>query len=391
MGNETKLKRFSPPGELQELSLDNQIKWSEKYISRWMENEIKGNGVGTTPLHQFFNGTKTAYDRSQQGVAITWTAFPKRVSKTHGHDDQRWLTADSSREVQDEYLEWSVSRDGPDPTTSKVKRVVMTCEGPEYWGFLGDAQSEDLVRLYQDLNPEFRSQITQEDLFTTHAMGAEQKEYRPKNRWNSSTTSGTIAHLIQRNNTLSAEVDIAAQATVLRKDSNNKPVTTPDQLIRCSEYGDPDRNSDPHIGSAINGLARERRVISIADPVGLYIHNFQESIFKLDYNGREGDEQDLRDLPEGTITWLRGDKDKKQGLHLHIEVPRGTVGNSNQELAVGDIWDTERERYIQYGAQFADYIKMGVTGVVTKETVTVEPQPCISASRAPGHASMSLR
>lgn len=80
MGSETKLKRFSPPGDLQELSPDNQIKWSEKYISRWMEDEIKGNAFGRTELHQFFNGTKTAFDRSQQGVAITWRAFPKRVS-----------------------------------------------------------------------------------------------------------------------------------------------------------------------------------------------------------------------------------------------------------------------------------------------------------------------
>jgi hypothetical protein len=34
---------------------------------------------------------------------------------------------------------------------------------------------------------------------------------------------------------------------------------------------------------------------------------------------------------------------------------------------------------------------MGVTGVVTKETVTVGPQPCISGSRAPALASLSLR
>ncbi|GIJ84913.1 hypothetical protein Asppvi_003764 [Aspergillus pseudoviridinutans] len=391
MGNEMKLKEFSPPAELQDFSLTNQKKWSEQYISQWIDDEIKGDIFNRAQLHQFFNGTKTAYDQSQEGVAITWTAFPKKVLKNHGQDDQRWLTADSSREVQDEYLEWSVERNGTDLTTSKVRRVVMTCEGPEYWGFLGTVQPEDIVRLYQDLNPQFRSQITREDLFTTNAMDSERKQYNPTNRWNSSTTSGTIAHLIQRNNTLSAEVDIAAQATVLRKDSNDKLITNPDQLIRCSGYGDPDRNSDPHIGSAINSLARGKSVISIANPIGLYIHDFQESVFKLDYNGRDGDEQDLRDLPEGTITWSRGHKEKKQGLHIHIEVPRGIVGNNNQELTVGDIWDTDRERYIQYGAQFADYIKMGVTGVVAKETVTVDPEPCIFASHAPAIAAISLR
>lgn len=82
MGKETKLKWFSPPAELQDLSPENQLEWSEKYISRWMEDEIEGNVPGRSPLRQFFNGTKTAYDQSQQGIQITWAAFPKRVSDT---------------------------------------------------------------------------------------------------------------------------------------------------------------------------------------------------------------------------------------------------------------------------------------------------------------------
>jgi hypothetical protein len=114
-------------------------------------------------------------------------------------------------------------------------------------------------------------------------------------------------------------------------------------------------------------------------------------VFKLDYNGREGDDQDLRDLPAGTITWPRGDISQRQGLNLRIQVPNGVLGNSQQELTVGDIWDTQRQRYIQYGAQFADYILMGVTGVVTDDMVTVDPEPCISASRVSALNSVRLR
>ncbi|KAJ0426752.1 hypothetical protein BJY00DRAFT_306747 [Aspergillus carlsbadensis] len=344
MGTQTTLQKFSAPGHLQDLSPSNQIAWSEQQISQWLDDEIAGNGLGRTPLRQFFNRRRTPYDKSQPGVAITWSAFPKRqVSRTHSRDDQRWAAADSSRDLQDEYLEWSVARDGTDPATSKVKRVVMTCEGPEYWRFLADNQPRDLVRLYKELNPDHGSQIAEQRLFTSNAMPPGQQAY---------------------NNTLGAEIDIAAQATVLRKDRNNKLITSPGPLIRCSEYGDPDRHSDPHIGTAINDLARQKHVIFIADPVGLYIHSFQGSVFKLDYHGSEGDEQDLRDLPAGTITWPRDDISQQQGLSLRIQVPDGVLGNRQQQLA------------------FADYILMGVTGVVTNDTVTVDPQPWISTSRA---------
>lgn len=67
------------------------------------------------------------------------------------------------------------------------------------------------------------------------------------NRWNDSTETGSIAHLIQRNNTLSAEIDIAGQSTVIRKDPNGNTVTNEAKLILCSQYGSAGRNSDPSV------------------------------------------------------------------------------------------------------------------------------------------------
>ena len=74
----SKLKVFSPPGNIDDLSDANRAGWSEA-VSSWMSNEITGRTAGRTPLKQFFDGTVTAYRQAQQGVKITWTGFPKRA------------------------------------------------------------------------------------------------------------------------------------------------------------------------------------------------------------------------------------------------------------------------------------------------------------------------
>lgn len=50
---------------------------------------------------------------------------------------------------------------------------------------------------------------------------------------------------IQVNNTLAAQVDLAGRATVVRKRRDGTIITDKDELIACSRYGNPNRNSDP--------------------------------------------------------------------------------------------------------------------------------------------------
>ena len=53
-----------------------------------------------------------------------------KIAIEQGDDDERrWKAADRAREVQDEYLEWSLIRN----SAGKIVRVVFTCEGPEVW------------------------------------------------------------------------------------------------------------------------------------------------------------------------------------------------------------------------------------------------------------------
>src|SRR5262249_29707719 len=93
-------------------------------------------------------------------------------------------------------------------------------------------------------------------------------QYNPLNVWN--TLRGAL-HLIQPNNSLGAEIRIAADATILRKNDDGSFKTDAQDLITCARYGEPGRASDPHIGDLVNGLARDGYAISLKDPVGLYM------------------------------------------------------------------------------------------------------------------------
>ena len=129
------LTKFDAPGFLQDLNAQGLQAWSD-FISEQID-EARDRKDATLsnygPRPQFFNPLKTAPAADAVEKDITWTAFPRIVKIQSISDKQRWRTADSSRDVQDEYCEWSVTRD---PNTDKITRVTFTSEGPEYWTFL---------------------------------------------------------------------------------------------------------------------------------------------------------------------------------------------------------------------------------------------------------------
>ena len=164
---------------------------------------------------------------------------------------------------QDEYLEWSVSRDGD----GNIINAEFTCEGPEvsshfhlfmpvsylmalqYWQVFASYQRDDFLKKVREINPDRASEMGDDDFFIVDPKTKAQV-YNPYNYWNIWSTSGSIAHLIQPNNTLGAEIDIAAQSTVIRA-KNGKVVTDQNQLILCSKYGNPGRNSDPTVSVTV--------------------------------------------------------------------------------------------------------------------------------------------
>ncbi|TFA99040.1 hypothetical protein CCMA1212_009082 [Trichoderma ghanense] len=384
--------------------------WSD-IIDTWMTEEINaeyrdddGNmhplprprkrgcdGKPRTKLKQFFNGRITPYNVGQKPTPITWIGFPRLIQKETNTDQERWKEADAHRDRQDEYLEWTVKRD----EDGRILSVTFTCEGPEYWAFLAEYAPKKMFAMYQSCNPEFASQMKQEDLFDSNG------KYEPYNKWNGvvrsdpksadnliTTNPGCIMHLAQKNNTLSAEIDIAAQGTVIRKRDDGTIISDPVELCNCSAYGNPTRNSDPKIGSMINSLVVKGAKVSIADPVAIYMREFAASKFMLDVDGTG---ENLQPVPAGTFTWVRGDIKKYMGLRLHIQVPDGVVGtdgNEGRQLTVSDLVDTSNSQNVLYGAQFADYITMSVNGVVIPggEPEPAQECPCKCKTEANGDA-----
>lgn len=117
-----------------------------------------------------------------------------------------------------------------------------------------------MLELYKKNNPEYASQMKVEDMFAEDKNG--KQVYNPYNKWNgvikteppddrvlTTVNPGCIMHLAQRNNTLNAEIDIAAQGTVIRKRVQGDLITNDVELCNCSGYGQASRNSDPKVRS----------------------------------------------------------------------------------------------------------------------------------------------
>jgi hypothetical protein len=328
------LERFDPPGFVDDLNGPQKDAWSEWISGQIDEARERGTGGPVTngPRLQFFNPLKTAPANDAIEKDITWSAFPRIVRITSVSDLQRWRLADGSRDRQDEYCEWSVARD---LATERIIKVTFTSEGPEYWRFLAHVNPNRVLELYQEhVSP----LVKRSDLFLADGS------YDSRNRWNNSTDNGAM-HLIQRANTLGAEIELAAAATIVRR-RNGGFITAERELIECGRYGEPERFSDPHIGAEVNALARQKADITLSNPVGLCIAGISVATWE---------------TPDGSNPldyWkvTRGTPEK--ALRAVYEVP------PDKGFVVGDI--TIAGRKIEYGAQIADHLTIKLTGLATR-------------------------
>ena len=116
------LTQFSAPAYLTDFTPENAKRWSSEYVSPRMTLEA------TLPqVTQFYNELKSGWGDTPTRADISWVGFPNTVRNDHGSDRARWRRADETRDVQDEYCEWSVLRD----KNNRIVRVVFTAEGPE--------------------------------------------------------------------------------------------------------------------------------------------------------------------------------------------------------------------------------------------------------------------
>lgn len=350
------VQQFTAPGRLEDFTEAQKPLWSQ-HISRMLDNAAQGYTQwpptgpveyyinNNAPRLQFFNPSNTDRAADYTEKTISWIGFPKKVSDESPTDKARWKTADQSRSYQDEYCEWSVSRNAQ----NKITSVTFTCEGPEYWKFLGQTNPDKVVELYKRF---IGPHVEKKHLFRDG-------NYIPQNEFNRDTINGAM-HLIQRSNTLNAEVELAGGSSIVRI-KDGKIVEEQQALIRCGSYGEPGRNSDPLIGAEVNALARKGAKVSLRDPIGLYFDEFQPDGWKTP----DGSD------PRSYWKILRGNADTP--VRAVYEVPEG------KGFTVSDI--KIKGKPIEYGSQIADFVRIKLIGIAQDFGKTeLKPLECVSTS-----------
>jgi hypothetical protein len=182
-------------------------------------------------------------------------------------------------------------------------------------------------------------------------------------------------HLISQPNTLGAEIYLAAAATLLRE-NGGQPVTDPEQLINCSQYGTPARNSDPHIGSEVNNVIIGGGLMaSLQDPVGLYIQTPDFSGYSLPADPKLPADADVSECWQIVRGHARGAGDNIDFiLHARFKIPERWK-KAGASFTVSDIQINGNN--ITYGAQITQTFQISLRGLALPTTLSPQKtQPC---------------
>jgi hypothetical protein len=375
-----------PPAFLPDFRRGLARQWSGA-VSDWLDAAVDQQrgmfhkSYVRKPGVQFFNPVTQPVKGNLLEQPVVWNAFPKDLVRKLGFPgalrvaDELVALSQLSSAARDlkglcrqgsEYCEWRVTRNSK---SGKIQKVVFTSEPPEYWRAMfggsisfSPTQPESVFKgdpdIVLQLYKHFVSdKVKPDDLLAPEDMIANgfltpirKGEYNPFNKWN--TTDG-IVHLTHPSNSILAEINLAAAATILRKDNRNRILVEPEELICCAGFGSPNRNSDPTIGGIVNALARHGCRISLKDPIGVYI----DHIDLAGWAAPKGD--DVHEF----VRITRGEPGMIS--RLEIEVPPG------KNFRVGDL--TIGGVPISHGGQVAECITMKLTAVATKPRSVQNP------------------
>jgi hypothetical protein len=348
---------WSPPGNATDLgALTNELAAWDVVMTTFFQEAVTRVQQSLTPgdTPQIVDAIHNGAGLQWSAAAINWNGFPKALLASNTTEaalraaEKLAEFTVNGRKIkarpQDEYLEWHATTDAG----GKIVAVDFTCEGPEYWQAIAQGYPDSvtppagapaatgsldaITKLYQQyVSP----QVQSADLLYNG-------KYDPWNKWN--TQAGAM-HLTHPSNALQAEVFLAGDATVLRE-QNGVVLTDADALIKCAQYGVPERSSDPSIGAGVNALAREGALVSLQDPVGLYI----DSLDTTGWTKPDGS-------PVGDYwTVLRGSGEFI--LRARYEVP-AAEGFTVSDIQIGG-------EPIAYAGQIAQNITMRLTGVAAE-------------------------
>jgi hypothetical protein len=353
-----KISQFSPPALVDDFGSAALLKNYSDHISADFDQSIAAVLSVLNKHHagqcQFYNPITNGLSDPDTLASIVWNGFPRVFGPKHPGDKPNYKGAEPAPgnlpnnggiqfRPQDEYLEWFVHRD----QNKKIIAVDFTCEAYDYYEFLASVNKAAVVKLYQTyIDPG----IQEKDLFT-------QGQYNP---WNSANLRMGAMHLTHPANALEAEIKLAADATVRRQNpAGQEPATAPD-LIKCAQFGDGGRNSDPKIGFEVNHLARAGFAITLTNPVGLYMVGFDDAGWQF----ADGT------IASGFMKFTRGKPGKAIRGRFELPANLKAQGRTVSDIQIGGA-------NIEFGGQIAEHITMGIEGAACRPgSLNTKLVPC---------------
>lgn len=305
------LTRFDTPASLRDLPAGSVFydNW-HAYLAGRILASTAGSGGG-----EFYDPSEVNVDVLGER-ALVWMAFPRALMVAAHRDDRRAaFSAGELRGVQEEYCEWRVARNG----AGKITKVTFVTETPEYFQRLWAVDRGRVVALYQTL---VDPAVVETDLGTPAV-------YDRFNRW---TATDGIMHFIQSINTLDAALGLS-QGSVNSGAARDNYEASPG----------PRTSVDPRVALDIGALARKGLSITLREPIGLYIADYDDT----------GWTKPGGAPVDNYWTILRGSPG--QILRLQYEVPPGSG------FMVGDI--RIGGRLIEFGGQIAEHVTCTIGGV----------------------------
>lgn len=307
--------RFDTPGSLRDAPAGSGFydAW-HTYLETSMGDDVAVGGGG------FYDASKTNVTRLADHHLV-WMGFPRDVLITGFRDDRRGaFAAAEARMLQNEYFEWHVAK----APNGKIKKVTFVTETPEYWQRLAQYEPATVVALY-------RSLVDAAAAMTPAQVQAIVFPGGTYNRYNSLNAVDGIVHYIQSINTLDAAIGLVQSSLNSggRRDNYEMPQS-------------PDTNVDPRVALDIANLVRTPLLVTLRDPIGLYIAGWDDSGWTKP-NGQ----------PVGNY-WRVVRGVMGAALRVEYEVP------ASEGFLVGDIKIGGRR--IEYGGQLAEHITVTIAG-----------------------------
>ncbi|KAF3927116.1 hypothetical protein AA313_de0208487 [Arthrobotrys entomopaga] len=344
---------YKAPGCLADLSKDDdaRLKWSNSIDKIYQDLIDERLSPENNEIIKSYNPARVRKNHYKSfSNKIKWRAFPQNVELLHVHAGgtqwDKYAEADI-RDTQDEYCEWEVIKVG-----GHLKSVTFTCELIEYWEYLASTDPQFLLKLYREFNPD--ADISLQDL-----LDAEGKKYNPKNKWNcrgtatnGQATEGAIMHMIGVNNTLTDAASLVLDSTIARFNADGVQISDGAALLRSMKVSDasPKRNSDPAITKTINDYSKKGKLVTITNPLGVFIDTFDADDF-IAPGGEKVSQFWKRERVGSDETTVRA----------KFEIP---------DKFLGKIRHKKTSRVLKYGSQLAESLWIGVACAVSEQ----EPQ-----------------